>query len=120
MKWIQEQNPNFDVSLYKDVMNAISDERTKFKRAQDICTDVSREYSTFIKKSPANWFIDNEILDATEYIRYSKNEIKDMNLDLTTSEVVNILTYKPVTSTQTEEIFEKGVDNNVKIFNTEK
>jgi len=92
MKWITEQNPNFDVSLYKDVMDAISDERTKFKRAQDICTDVSREYTTYIKKSPTNWFIDNEILNAFEYTKYSKDEVKEMNLDIITTEVVCILT----------------------------
>lgn len=117
MKWIQEQNPNFDVSLYKDVMDAISDERTKFKRAQDICTDVSREYATFIKKAPANWFINDEILEAKEYTQYSKDEIKDKNLEIDTKEVYDILTYKPVTSTQTEDVFEKGKDDNVKLFN---
>jgi len=117
MKWITEQNPTFDVSLYKDLSDAISDERTKFKRAQDICTDVSREYITFIKKSPATWFIDDEILEAKQYTRYSKEEVADMNLSIDTKEVYDILTYKPVTSTQTEDVFKTGKDDNVKLFN---
>jgi hypothetical protein len=116
-QWLQGFNPQYSTELYKELMNTIKDERTKFKRAQDISADVSREYATYIKTKPTKWFIDNEILDALNYTRYSKDEVKTMNLDLTTAEVVSILTYKPVTSTRTDDAFEKGKDDNVELFN---
>ena len=35
MKWIQEANPQFDTSLYKDVMDAIEQQRTIFRKAHE-------------------------------------------------------------------------------------
>ena len=116
MKWITEQNPTFDISLYKDLSDAISDERTKFKRAQDVCVDVSREYVSYIKKSPTNWFINDEINSARELLTKSKEDVAAMNLDSDTKEAYEILTYKPVTSTITEDVFKSGKDDNVKLF----
>ena len=40
MKWIQESNPNFDTSLYKDLMNSIEVERTYFAAEQKKMLDI--------------------------------------------------------------------------------
>jgi len=116
MKWIQEQNPDFKIELYDELMKTIKDERTKFKRSQDICIDVSREYASYIKKKPANWFIDDEILDARELLKSTKEEVADMNLVTETKEAYDVLSYKPVTSTKTEDVFKSGKDDEVQLF----
>jgi hypothetical protein len=43
MKWIQESNPTFDVSLYKDLMSSIEAERTGFFMEQKKLIDLDRE-----------------------------------------------------------------------------
>jgi len=65
-QWLAGFNPQLSVETYMELMKTIKDERTKFKRAQDICVDVSREYATFIKTKPRTWFINDEILDAKD------------------------------------------------------
>ena len=63
MKWVQERNPDFDVSLYKKLMNTIEIQRSNFKIHQTSLIDLNREHKTFIKSMPERWFIDekNEI-----------------------------------------------------------
>ena len=45
MKWIQEANPQFDTSLYKDVMDAIEQQRTIFRKAQESKRLFGNEYT---------------------------------------------------------------------------
>ena len=118
LKLVAGFNPNLSPDMYKELMTTIKTERAKFKRAQDICIDVSREYATFIKTKPQTWFINSEILDGKDYFdrRFSKEEIKDLKLTMETEEAWSILAYKPVTSTNTEDVFEKGVDDNIDLF----
>jgi len=127
-QWMAGFNPEYSTELYAILMKTIKDERTKFKRAQDICVDVSREYVTYVKKKPTTWFIDNEILDAQDYISLSKDAIKllkgdgtfaNSSIDPITLEALDIFTYQPVTSTKTESVFELGVDDDIELF-TEK
>ena len=59
MKWITESNPNFDTSLYKDVMDAIESERTNFRHAQERMIDIKRQHITLCKTYPGKWFISN-------------------------------------------------------------
>ena len=40
MKWVTEQNPNFDVSLYKDLMQSIEVLRTEFQKNQERMLDL--------------------------------------------------------------------------------
>jgi len=44
MKWITEQNPTFDLSLYKDVQNSIETERNGFFVEQAKMTDMNQEH----------------------------------------------------------------------------
>ena len=88
MKWIKEANPNFDSSLYKDVMDAIEVQRTQFKHAQERMIDIKRQHSTLCNTYPGRWFITNQ------------SEIE----------------YTVVSSSQSKQVMETGVDDNVKLF----
>jgi len=44
MKWIQESNPTFDVSLYKDLMASIEGERNGFFVEQEKLIDIDRQH----------------------------------------------------------------------------
>ena len=57
MKWIKEANPEFDSSIYKDVMDAIEQQRTIFRNVQEVMIDKKREHETLCKTYPGKWFI---------------------------------------------------------------
>ena len=88
MKWIQEANPNFDTSLYKDVMDAVEIQRTQFMKAQERMIDIKRQHSTLCKTYPGRWFISN------------------------TSEIE----YTVVSSTRSKMTMETGTDDEVKLY----
>ncbi|MBO4645964.1 MAG: hypothetical protein J5642_05565 [Bacteroidales bacterium] len=60
MKWIKEQNPDFDTSLYRDLSQAIEVQRTIFSNAQQRMLDILRERETLIESLPAKFFISNK------------------------------------------------------------
>jgi hypothetical protein len=88
MKWITESNPNFDTSLYKDVMDAIESERTNFRHAQERMIDIKRQHSTLCKTYPGKWFISN------------------------TSEIE----YTVISSSYSKEVMQSGTDDNVTLY----
>lgn len=57
MKWIQESNPSFDVSLYKDLMASIESERTGFFMEQKKMIDLDREHRVLRQTFPNSLFI---------------------------------------------------------------
>ena len=89
MKWIQEANPNFDTSLYNDLMQAIEIQRTHLHNAQTRMLDVIRERASLIESYPSRWFITN------------KSEIE----------------YEVISSTKTHNAVETRVDDDVDVFN---
>ena len=89
MKWIQEANPNFDTSLYNDLMQAIEIQRTHLHNAQTRMLDVIRERASLILSYPSRWFITN------------KSEIE----------------YEVISSTKTHNAVETRVDDDVDVFN---
>ena len=89
MKWIQEANPNFDTSLYNDLMQAIEIQRTHLHNAQTRMLDVIRERASLIESYPSPWFITN------------KSEIE----------------YEVISSTKTHNVVETRVDDDVDVFN---
>ena len=88
MKWVTEQNPNFDTSLYKDLMQSIELLRTEFQKNQERMLDIKREHSTLCTTYPGKWFISNTL------------EIE----------------YVVISSTKSKVVMETGVDDDVKIF----
>ena len=89
MKWIQEANPDFDTSLYNDLMQAIEIQRTHLHNAQSRMLDVIRERASLIESYPSRWFITN------------KSEIE----------------YEVISSTKTHNVVETRVDDDVDVFN---
>jgi len=88
MKWIQEQNPNFDSSIYTNLMDTIQGQREEFAQVQIKLRDIKREHDNLRTLFPSSLFVGK------------RPELK-----------VTI-----VTSDQTEEIFKTGKENNVKVF----
>ena len=57
MKWVTEQNPQFDASLYKDLMATIESQRTAFFVEQTKLIDIDREHKTLRSVFPGKWVI---------------------------------------------------------------
>lgn len=88
MKWIQESNPNFDVSLYKDLMKSIEVERTHFTKEQTKVLDIIREHKVLCRKIPGSWFISDQ----------------------------SDIEYTVISSTRSKQVIESGVDDEVDLF----
>ena len=88
MKWIKESNPEFDSSLYRDLMASIESERTEFLKAQTRILDISREHEELIKTVPGRWF-----LSGREPIEY-----------------------EPISSTYSKEVMKTKIDDNTDLF----
>lgn len=88
MKWIQEANPNFDTSLYKDLMQSIEIQRTEFQKVQERMLDIIREHNVLLTTVPSKWFISN-----TEPIEYTV-----------------------ISSTRSKMVMETGLDDDVSLF----
>ena len=57
MKWIVEQNPTFDASLYAKVMESIKGERNGFFIEQQKLLDIDREHKNMRMTIPKKWVI---------------------------------------------------------------
>lgn len=88
MKWIQEANPTFDTSLYKDLMQSIEIQRTEFQKAQERMVDIIREHNVLLTTVPSMWFIKNN----------------------------TPIEYTIISSTKSKTVMETGLDDDVKLF----
>jgi len=88
MKWITEQNPTFDLSLYKDVQNSIETERNGFFVEQAKMTDMNREHENMRDLFPRS-------------IICGGRPAYD---------------YKPITSALTKEVQTTGEENDIELF----
>lgn len=88
MKWIQEANPNFDTSLYKDLMQSIELNREEFRKVQERMLDIIREHDVLLSTIPSKWFVRN------------KEKIE----------------YTVISSTRSKVVMETGIDDDVKLF----
>lgn len=89
MKWIVEANPEFDSSLYKDVMDAIEQQRTIFRNVQEVMIDKIREHETLCKTYPGKWFISD----------------------------TSPIDYKIISSGRSKVVMESGEDNDIDLYN---
>ena len=89
MKWIKESNPEFDASLYKDLMSSIEVLRTKFTSNQTRMLDIIREHKTLCETYPGKWFISN----------------------------TTPIEYEVISSTKSKQVMETRMDDDVDIFN---
>jgi len=88
MKWIQEDNPDFDASLYKDLMQSIEILRTEFQHAQERELDIIREHENLRQKFPGSLFV-------------GKREKIEYNI---------------ISSTQTKTIMTTGLEDNIEVW----
>lgn len=89
MKWGAEAVPNFDSSLYKQLMNIVVSSRDDFTMNQKELIDLNRTHDTLLSTFPNNMF-------------FSMLGIKKINIQV-------------VTSTKTEETFKTGLDDDVEL-----
>lgn len=57
MQFIQEQNPNIDPSLYKQLQQVIEAERTRFTQSQTEMLDIRRSYKTMLDKPYSGFWL---------------------------------------------------------------
>jgi hypothetical protein len=89
MKWIVEANPEFDSSLFQDVMDAIEQQRTIFRNVQEVMIDKKREHETLCKTYPGKWFISD----------------------------TSPIEYTVISSSRSKEVMKTGEDNDIELFN---
>ena len=88
LKLVQEQNPTFDASMYKDLMQSIEVERLNFSREQEVMVDIMRTHSNLLTKFPSSWFLSSR----------------------------KPIDYVVISSTASKEVMKTRVDDNTKIF----
>ena len=88
MKWVTESNPNFDTSLYTDLMQSIEILRSEFQRNQETMLDIVREHNVLINIFPNRLFITNK----------------------------TPINYTVISSTKSKVVMETGIDDDVKLF----
>ena len=88
MKWIQEANPNFDTSLYKDLMQSIEIQRSEFAKTQERMLDIIREHEVLQTTVPSKWFLKN----------------------------TDPISYVVISSTRSKMVMEIGIEDDVKLF----
>ncbi len=93
MKWITESNPTFDVSLYKNLMEAIDVERNSFLTTQRQLMDLKREHDNLRQKWPSKWFINDDV--------------KEIAITI-------------VSSSHAKEVIKSGMDDDIDLFKSEK
>lgn len=88
MKWIQENNPNFDSKLYDKVNNAIMSERYAFLNAQKKITDIENQHRKLLTTFPGSILVTNK----------------------------KLLEYEVISSTKTKKVMETRIDDDNDIF----
>ena len=91
MQWVQEHNPEFDVSLYSKLMNSIEAQREGFFNEQKKSISIRNQHDNLRLKFPSGWVL-GMVGDTTR-------------IDITI-----------IKSLKTEEVYESGQENDVDLF----
>lgn len=91
-QWIQEQNPNFDSSLYKNIQQIIDAGRTEFRNEQTQFIELKRQYKTAL-----GTLITGSVL---KFAGYPKTDLEK---------------YKIISTEQTKREFESGIGSPLKV-----
>jgi len=83
IKSVQENMPGLPDGMYKEVLATIEGKRDMLKREMDTSVDIAREFNTYIKTKPRSYFLSETPIDA-----------------------------HIITSSQTEEAYQTGKDDN--------
>jgi len=86
--FIREHNPQFDIGLYAKLSDSISAERTNFTRRQELVNSVWQQHENLLEVFPSSWFLRG----------------------------VDHIDWEPITSDQTKQVFESGVENDISVF----
>lgn len=73
-KWIKEQNPQFDASMYKQLMSTIEAERIKFTNTQRKSVAIQQEMKNLVQKAPARWFIGSRPIPELQLVTSTKTD----------------------------------------------
>ncbi len=92
LRFIQESNPQFDITLYASLSRSVEAQRTKFADRQRQLLDLKREHDDLLTKGVSSMFVGGR-----------------PHIDVTI-----------VTSEKTEDVFNTGQDNDVDIFGRDK
>lgn len=92
MKFVTESNPNFDTSLFKDLMVSVESERKRFLTNQQEILDLQRAHDDIRTRMPSKFFVGH----------------------------VAPITVTVITSDRTEETFRTGKDNAPGLFENKK
>lgn len=98
MEWIKEQNPTLDVSLYRELSQAIEANRNEYLETVKEQLSIAQEHNTLVSSS--------ESFFPCLVLRSFGNPNK----------ACDTLEVKQVLSDRTEESFKSGKDNNVELF----
>ena len=90
LRFVTESNPQFDVSLYKSLSDAIETQRQLFFEEQKKLIDMNREYTSYIQRQPQSW-----------------------SIFLGKKPLIPIII---ITSNTTKEVYETGEENDVNLF----
>jgi len=89
MKWVTEANPDFDASLFQDLMTTIASERIGFFNEQKKLIDLDNEHKIMRQTFPGNLFIGGR---------------PDVEFTI-------------ISSQRTKDVFESGEENDINLFN---
>jgi len=88
MKWVTAANPQFDMSLFKQLMTIIESKRNDNQYQQSKLADIQREWKDLVGTFPGSLFLGSRTLNITF-----------------------------VTSGKTKEVYRTGEDNDLELFN---
>lgn len=105
MKWIKEDNPDFDSKLYAKIQDVIIAGRNEFSQGQDDLADKQRRLSTHLRQFPGSFYKGFFDLPSVQ-----KGPLAPI-IDLDEDGRITVFDYPIVTSTKTEQVFRDGKDD---------